>query len=156
MRFNAFFKVAAVHPARHGQCTSDRLCGDGNDAASTLDGLCESWQLAVVDLFLREGSGLDVLRSIQRRLPHQRVAVLTNYPFSEMRERTMGLGAAVFFDKSTELEQFFNWCNRIRMVHPASGAAHRITQLRLPSRPARSFRVDPAFTHDPVQINWYR
>jgi DNA-binding NarL/FixJ family response regulator len=97
MRFNAFFKVAAVHPARHGQCASDRLCGDGNDAASPLDGLCESWQLAEVDLFLREGSGLDVLRSIQRRLPHQRVAVLTNYPFSEMRERTMGLGAAVLF-----------------------------------------------------------
>jgi hypothetical protein len=156
MRFNAFFKVAAVHPARHGQCASDRLCGDGNDAASPLDGLCESWQLAEVDLFLREGSGLDVLRSIQRRLPHQRVAVLTNTRSQRCANARWDSALPFFFDKSTELEPFFNWCNRIRMVHPASGAAHRITQLRLPSRPARSFRVDAAFTHDPVQINWYR
>jgi len=81
-----------------------------DDAAAVLDSLKDTWQLAVVDLFLREGSGLTVLRACQGRRAHQRVVVLTNYPTAEMRRRSLELGADAVFDKSRELELFFEWC----------------------------------------------
>lgn len=82
-----------------------------SEAAVVLELLKDTWQLAVVDLFLREGSGLTVLRACQGRLAHQRVAVLTNYPTEEMRRRSLELGADAIFDKSRELDLFFEWCN---------------------------------------------
>jgi len=81
-----------------------------SDAIATLENLQDTWQLVVVDLFLREGSGLTVLRACQGRAVHQRVVVLTNYPSEEMRRRSLELGADAIFDKSTELDQFFGWC----------------------------------------------
>ncbi|MEJ7685917.1 MAG: response regulator [Variovorax sp.] len=69
-----------------------------------------AWQLLIVDLFLKEGSGLTVLRACQGRAAHQRVVVLTNYATNEMRQRCKALGADGMFDKSTELEAFFDFC----------------------------------------------
>ena len=77
-----------------------------------LQKLGDNWDLAVVDLFLREGSGLAVLRTCKQRAPHQRMVVLTNYPTEEMRRRSLELGADALFDKSTQLDQFFEWCLR--------------------------------------------
>lgn len=82
-----------------------------DEAVFILKSLNDTWQLAVVDLFLREGSGLTVLRACQERLAHQRVVVLTNYPTEEMRRRSLELGADAIFDKSRELDLFFDWCN---------------------------------------------
>lgn len=83
------------------------------EAISLLEDQKHIWQLAVVDLFLREGTGLMVLRACQGRLAHQRVVVLTNYPTDEMRHRSKELGADAIFDKSKELEPFFDWCNTL-------------------------------------------
>ncbi len=69
-----------------------------------------SWQLAIVDLFLKEGSGLTVIRACQGRSRHQHLIVLTNYPTPEMRRRCLALGADAIFDKSTELDAFFEQC----------------------------------------------
>jgi DNA-binding NarL/FixJ family response regulator len=82
-----------------------------SEAVAILESRKDTWQLAVVDLFLREGSGLTVLRACQERLPSQRVVVLTNYPTEEMRRRSLELGADAIFDKSRELDLFFEWCN---------------------------------------------
>ena len=68
------------------------------------------WDLAVVDLFLAQGSGLGVVRWCRGRDRHQRVAVLTNYPTDSMREACIDAGADAFFDKSTQLEEFFDFC----------------------------------------------
>ena len=81
-----------------------------NEAVAILKNLGAAWDLAVVDLFLREGSGLTVLRACKERASHQRMVVLTNYPTDEMRRRSMELGADALFDKSNELERFFEWC----------------------------------------------
>ncbi|MDR6890545.1 MULTISPECIES: response regulator [Variovorax] len=83
-----------------------------SEAVSVLQMLGDAWDLAVVDLFLRVGSGLTILRHCKQRAPHQRVVVLTNYPTEEMRRRSLELGADALFDKSKELEQFFEWCVR--------------------------------------------
>jgi DNA-binding NarL/FixJ family response regulator len=73
-----------------------------------------TWQLAIVDLFLKEGSGLTVVRACGNRGAGQHVVVLTNYPTAEMRRRCLALGADAVFDKSNELEAFFELCNSYR------------------------------------------
>ena len=51
---------------------------DSHRAAQQHDGC----QLKVIDMFLREGAGLDVLRGLMRRRPDQVALVMTNYPKS--------------------------------------------------------------------------
>lgn len=67
------------------------------------------WDLAVVDLFLSEGSGLGVVREFGGRCADQLVVMLTSYPTGEMRNRCLALGADAIFDKSNELEAFFTY-----------------------------------------------
>lgn len=124
-------------------------------AVAALSRSSDAWQLAVVDLFLREGSGLDVLRSMQHRSSHQRVVVLTNYPTPEMRERSMRLGADAIFDKSTELDLFFEWCNQLHMVHLASNVAPRKKQRPAIAQAALLPRVTDA-PAAPAGASWRR
>ena len=63
--------------------------------------------LAIVDLFLREGSGLGVMAGCRNRALRQKVVVLTNYATPEIRKRASELGVNAVFDKSSELEQLF-------------------------------------------------
>jgi len=81
------------------------------DATSALETFGDRWELAVVDLFLRQGSGLAVLRACQERPPFRHVLVLSNYVTPEIRRRCLELGADAVFDKSTELDAFFEACN---------------------------------------------
>jgi DNA-binding NarL/FixJ family response regulator len=68
------------------------------------------WQLAIVDLQLREGTGFAVLRAGQGRAPHQRMIAFTNYATHEIRRRCMEEGADAVFDKSTEIDAFLAKC----------------------------------------------
>lgn len=81
------------------------------DAVRWLDSHPEDWQLVVVDLFLKEGSGLGVLRNCVHRPSSKRAVVLSNYINADIRARCMALGADAVFDKSRELEAFFEYCN---------------------------------------------
>ena len=74
----------------------------------------DDWHLAVVDLFLKQGSGLGVLAACRQRGEQQRVVVLSNYATAEMRNRCAELGADAVFDKSNELEAVFDFCNTTR------------------------------------------
>ena len=69
-----------------------------------------NWQLAIVDLFLKEGSGLGVLRGCQKRNNYQKVVVLTNYATNDIRKRCAELGSDAVFDKSNELDQLLDYC----------------------------------------------
>ena len=68
------------------------------------------WQLAIVDLFLKEGSGLGVLRGCQNRTANQKVIVLTNYATNDIRRRCAELGSDAVFDKSNELDELLDYC----------------------------------------------
>lgn len=70
----------------------------------------EVWRLAVVDLFLREGSGLEVINRCATRGANQRVVALTNYATPDVRSRCLASGADAVFDKSTEIEPFLEYC----------------------------------------------
>lgn len=70
----------------------------------------QRWFLAIVDLFLEEGTGLGVVASCQNRRPDQRVVILTNYATAAIARRALNLGADAVFDKSTELDAFLEFC----------------------------------------------
>ena len=65
--------------------------------------------IAVIDMFLKSGSGLGVLEGMQAFAPPPQRVVLTNYATPDMRSRCEALGAEKVFDKSTELEELVNW-----------------------------------------------
>lgn len=69
-----------------------------------------SCRLAVVDLFLREGSGFGVIAACRDLLHPLKVVLLSNYATIEMRRQATALGADATFDKSTELEELFAYC----------------------------------------------
>jgi DNA-binding NarL/FixJ family response regulator len=69
-----------------------------------------SWNLAIVDLFLREGTGLGVLDACQERQPNQKVIVLSNYATADIRQRCAQLGVDAVFDKSNEIDALVTFC----------------------------------------------
>lgn len=73
----------------------------------------DGWDVAVVDLFLKEGSGLGVLASCQQRTPGQRVIIFSNYATQEVRKRAAELGADAIFDKSTEIDGLLDFLERL-------------------------------------------
>jgi len=96
--------------------TSARVLGFAEteaDAVAWLTSHDGQWNLAVVDLFLKEGSGLGVLEGCKQRQSHQRVVLLTNYATPEIRRQAMALGADAVFDKSTELGELFEYAGHM-------------------------------------------
>ena len=69
------------------------------------------WDAVVLDLQLKEGTGLGVLKKLNKhnRPLNAKVIVFTNYAFPQYRDRSLSLGADYFFDKSREF-------NRVRDV----------------------------------------
>ena len=62
------------------------------------------WDLAILDLQLKDGNGLRVLKAVREQIADAgTIAVFTNYAFPQYRKRSLELGADYFFDKSREL-----------------------------------------------------
>lgn len=92
-----------------------------NEAKAWLAGNEAEWDLAIVDLFLKQGSGLGVLEACRGRDSGQRVVVLSNYATADMRKRCAQLGADAVFDKSNEIDALVEYC--LRMAQGTSPAA---------------------------------
>lgn len=73
----------------------------------------DAWDLAIVDLFLRQGSGLGVLTACRERHPHQKIVVLSNYATPDIRSRCAQLGVDAVFDKSNEIDALMDYCMNI-------------------------------------------
>ena len=78
----------------------------------------EQWDLAIVDLFLRQGSGLGVLAACRTRRPGQKMVVLSNYATPDVRMRCAQLGVDAVFDKSNEIDALVDYCV-LHSSHPA-------------------------------------
>jgi len=72
----------------------------------------DAWELAIVDLFLKQGSGLGVLQACSARKPNQKVVVLSNYATPDIRKRCAQLGVDAVFDKSNEIDALLDFCIR--------------------------------------------
>lgn len=97
------------------ELTPVRVVGSAADEARALAWLDEpghDCELLIVDVFLKGGSGLGVLRRTADRGPGKRV-VLTNYATPDIRETCRALGADRVFDKSSELEELIAYCERV-------------------------------------------
>jgi two-component system OmpR family response regulator len=71
------------------------------------------WRLAIVDLFLQPGSGINVLAACKNRKPEQKVVVLTNYATPDIRDTCSRLGADAVFDKTREVDALIDYCNAL-------------------------------------------
>jgi DNA-binding NarL/FixJ family response regulator len=85
-------------------------CETENDGKEWL--ICNSnvWNLAIIDLFLKQGSGLGVLAACKDRKPGQKVVVLSNYATTDIRQRCAQLGVDAVFDKSNEIDALVDFC----------------------------------------------
>ena len=69
-----------------------------------------AWDLAVVDLHLKQGSGVGALSWCTTRRPGQHVVVLSGSLTREVRQMCMDLRADAVFDKATEMDAFLDHC----------------------------------------------
>jgi two-component system, OmpR family, response regulator len=90
------------------------------DALRRLRVADEPYDLIVIDVFLKEGSGLRVLRDAKLLQTQARVVVLTNYATLDVRKRCISLGADRVFDKSRQIEEFIDYCRGIAGLEEAS------------------------------------
>jgi DNA-binding NarL/FixJ family response regulator len=69
--------------------------------------------VAVVDLRLREGNGIEVMQGIRQVSAGTTVMVLSNYASLIVQRRCKDVGAHYFFDKTTEFDQLGNEIERL-------------------------------------------
>ncbi len=69
--------------------------------------------LVIVDIFLKRGSGLGLLRATSHRSRPPTMVVLSNYATPDMRRQCLQLGAAQVFDKSNEIDALIGYCARL-------------------------------------------
>jgi two-component system OmpR family response regulator len=84
----------------------------------------EQWELAIVDLFLKQGSGLGVLQAVSTRRPEQKIVVLSNYATPDIRKRCAQFGVDAVFDKSNEIDALIDFCiEQSSTVRQTSGSS---------------------------------
>jgi DNA-binding NarL/FixJ family response regulator len=100
-----------------------KVVGTAVDQVGALDWLVDTHNrcdIAIIDIFLRQGSGMGVLRALlAAAVPFERV-VLTNYATADIRRQCLALGASAVFDKSGEIDALVEHC----VARAAGGPAH--------------------------------
>jgi len=90
-----------------------KVVGTAADQAAALawlgnpDNRCD---IAIIDIFLRQGSGLGVLRTLAESPTAFERVVLTNYATTDIRRQCLALGASRVFDKSGEIDALVAHC----------------------------------------------
>lgn len=83
------------------------------EALRWLDEHPDGWDLLIVDLFLKQGSGLGVLRACRDRPPARKLVVFSNYATVDLRMKSLELRADAVFDKSNEIDALIDYCVRL-------------------------------------------
>jgi len=107
------------------ELTSVRVAGTSateDEALAWLEENIELWDLVIVDLFLKQGSGIHLAERIRRNRPSQKVVVFSNYINPSVRKRCAQIGVDAVFDKSTEIDALVDYCAhqcfRVAQMHP--------------------------------------
>ena len=93
------------------------VVGIAEDEASAVDWLMDSdhpCELVIVDIFLRAGTGLGVLKGTAALKAYTKRVILSNHATPDIRVKCRELGADEVFDKSNELDEMLRYCNRLR------------------------------------------
>ena len=86
-----------------------------SEATQWLRDPSHEWDVAVIDIFLKRGNGVQVVAALQGLRHQQQVIVLSNYASPEVRSECLRLGADAVFDKSTELDDLIEFCAKVKM-----------------------------------------
>jgi DNA-binding NarL/FixJ family response regulator len=86
---------------------------DESGALQWLLGRDHGCDLVIVDIFLRRGTGLGVLKGLSALDPHTKRVVLSNHATPDVRAKCRELGAHEVFDKSNELDAMLLYCSRL-------------------------------------------
>ena len=91
------------------------VVGSADNAAEALDGIAQAApDVVVLDIKLKAGSGIQVLKRIKQSLPGVKVVMLTNYATSEYRRACLEAGAEYFLDKTNEFESLRGILQQLR------------------------------------------
>lgn len=71
------------------------------------------WDLAVIDLVLDQGAGMNVIRRCKEDPQAGEVVVFSSYATPGVRQHCLELGADAVFDKS-DSEAFIAWCHDLQ------------------------------------------
>ena len=102
------------------------VVGTAEDEMSAISWLADSHNrcdLVVVDIFLKSGSGLGVLKAMGEMPNAPERIVLSNHATPEIRVKCQQLGASKVFDKSNELDEMLGWLNRFAQSDRAAAAS---------------------------------
>jgi DNA-binding NarL/FixJ family response regulator len=78
------------------------------EAKLWLDEHRSGWDVAVIDLVLDQGSGMEVIRRCKANTGGGRIVVFSSYATAGVRQHCLDLGADAVFDKS-ETGGFITW-----------------------------------------------
>ena len=95
------------------EMTPLRVVGTAEDEATAVRRLTDTSQpvdIAIIDIFLAQGSGMGVLKALLEAGTQVERVVLTNYATEDVRRHCMALGASKVFDKSGEIDALVEYC----------------------------------------------
>ena len=93
-----------------------KVVGTAEDEASAVAWLTRAGNeagLVIIDIFLKSGSGMGVLRTVQLMHKERKVVVLSNYATPDVRLKCLELGADRVFDKSNEIDALIAYCGAL-------------------------------------------
>ena len=100
---------------------------DESTALRWLTGQKNTFDLVIIDIFLKGGSGLGVLRALQGLARHAKLVVLSNYATHDMRRKCLALGADRVFDKSHDIVALIAYCGRLAAGHSGDSVLGALT-----------------------------
>jgi DNA-binding NarL/FixJ family response regulator len=93
-----------------------QVVGTAEDELSAVQWLSESANqadLVIIDIFLKGGSGLGVIRAAHKLTQRRSLVVLSNYATADIRRKCLELGADRVFDKSNEIDALISYCGAL-------------------------------------------
>jgi DNA-binding NarL/FixJ family response regulator len=105
------------------------MVGLAGDCAGAIEQACSLIpDLVLLDLSLPDGSGFQVLNTLQRTLPQCRVVIMTAYEDAELERACLAAGAAAFIGKSRLRPQLLEVVNSLGPGQARSGPGVRSSE----------------------------
>jgi DNA-binding NarL/FixJ family response regulator len=100
------------------------VVGIAQDGCSAIEGILDTRpDVAILDIELRRGTGIEVLAAVRSRLPGLTAIMLSNYSMPQYRRASVNAGADYFFDKVQDLEKLMAVLHGLRDGH-CGGVLH--------------------------------
>ena len=115
-----------------GQRKGIRVVGHAATAREAVDSIRQVRpDVVLLDIRLDQGSGLDVIKQTKTRGQPPIFVVLTNYAYSQYRDRFLQYGAEYFFDKSQELDVMLQALDTLRHRFTYASGQSRSDEQRM-------------------------